>query len=268
MVGRCFRTRHTYTLERYQGSMAEITKELLENVVKDSLTIAECLTKLGMAKSRDAYVVFYARVKRWGISTSHFLSTSEFMKRRHQKSPEGPGIFKRPALESVLIENSSYSRSSIKARLLAAGLKNNMCELCGQDEMWMGKKMHLILDHINGIRNDNRLENLRIICPNCDATLPTFGGRNNKRMLNTCLHCGTATKNKSYCSRKCAQYADSRKQLSLRQRRAARPSYEQLLREIEEYGYLQTGKNHGVSDNAIRKWVIQYEKENSHSTTS
>jgi len=52
-------------------------------------------------------------------------------------------------------------------------LKNKVCELCGQDENWNGKKMSLILDHINGINNDNRLENLRIVCPNCNATLDT-----------------------------------------------------------------------------------------------
>lgn len=248
--------------------MTEITKELLEGIVKDSLTIAECLTKLGMATSRDAYGVFRSRVERWGISTSHFLTHSEYMKRRHNENPGGFGKQRQPQLETVLVENSRYNRRSIKARLLATGLKTNVCELCGQNEMWMGKRMHLILDHINGVRNDNRLENLRIICPNCDATLPTFGGRNIKQVYNVCLHCGAATKNKSYCSRDCAKYAESRKQLCLRQRRALRPPYEQLLQEIEEYGYLQTGKRYGVSDNAIRKWVIQYEKENSHSTTS
>lgn len=53
--------------------------------------------------------------------------------------------------------------------------------MCGQGEEWNGKKMSLILDHINGVHNDNRLENLRIVCPNCNATLDTHCGKNNKK---------------------------------------------------------------------------------------
>ena len=53
------------------------------------------------------------------------------------------------------------------------GIKKRKCELCGQGEEWNGKHMSLILDHINGNPNDNRLENLQIVCPNCNATLPT-----------------------------------------------------------------------------------------------
>ena len=61
----------------------------------------------------------------------------------------------------------------MKNRLYDEGLKERKCELCGQDENWYGKKMSLILDHINGVNNDSRIENLRILCPNCNATLPT-----------------------------------------------------------------------------------------------
>jgi hypothetical protein len=77
----------------------------------------------------------------------------------------------------ILIENSSYSRASLKDRLYKEGLKKRECELCGQGEEWVGKKMSLILDHINGVNNDNRIENIRIVCPNCNATLDTHCGK-------------------------------------------------------------------------------------------
>jgi 5-methylcytosine-specific restriction endonuclease McrA len=55
--------------------------------------------------------------------------------------------------------------------------------MCSQDEYWMGKKISLILDHINGINDDNRIDNLRILCPNCNSTLDTNGGKNIKNKL-------------------------------------------------------------------------------------
>jgi len=75
-------------------------------------------------------------------------------------------------LDKILVENSTYKRN-LKDRLYNEGLKTRKCELCGQGEEWRAQKMSLILDHINGINDDNRIENLRIVCPNCNATLPT-----------------------------------------------------------------------------------------------
>ncbi|MBA3840011.1 MAG: HNH endonuclease, partial [Thermoleophilaceae bacterium] len=74
-------------------------------------------------------------------------------------------------LDELLVENSDCSRSYVKKRLFEAGLKEKHCEVCGQDELWHGRTMSLILDHVNGVSDDNRLENLRIVCPNCAATL-------------------------------------------------------------------------------------------------
>lgn len=84
-------------------------------------------------------------------------------------------------LSEVLVKDSTYGHTTdLKNRLYKEGLKKRECELCGQGEEWRGKKMSLILDHINGTHDDNRLENLRIVCPNCNATLKTHGGKNIK----------------------------------------------------------------------------------------
>ncbi len=103
---------------------------------------------------------------RWGISTDHFDP-------RAHRSPNREAL----TLDMILVEGSSYARSNLKARLYKEGLKTARCELCGLGETWHGRPMALILDHINGVRDDNRLANLRIVCPNCAATLDTHCGR-------------------------------------------------------------------------------------------
>ncbi len=127
--------------------------------------------------------------------------------------------------------------------------------------------MALILDHINGIANDNRLENLRIICPNCAATLDTHCGRQNRleRDPRNCLHCGCAFQpaydSQRYCSRYCGVRRKGYGRARLERRKITRPPYTHLVREISALGYSATGRRYGVSDNAIRKWVRQYERE-------
>ena len=69
-----------------------------------------------------------------------------------------------------------------KQLLLKHNIKENKCECCGITE-WNGKAVSMNLDHINGINNDNRIQNLRFICPNCDRQLETYGSKNRKNKL-------------------------------------------------------------------------------------
>src|SRR6266480_4613309 len=119
--------------------------------------------------------------------------------------------------------------------------------------------MALILDHANGVATDNRLENLRIVCPNCAATLPTHCGRNFDPVRpRACLRCGSAFRprysRQRYCSMDCGRRAGApgpRPHV----RKVERPLASQLLAEIDQLGYVAVGRQYGVSDNAIRKWL-------------
>ena len=79
-------------------------------------------------------------------------------------------------LEKILIKDSEYNRTKLKARLVKEGLKEYKCECCGISE-WNGKPLTLQLHHINGIHNDNRLSNLQLLCPNCHSQTENFGTR-------------------------------------------------------------------------------------------
>jgi len=81
----------------------------------------------------------------------------------------------------VFVENSTYPRHSIKRRIIEDDLIPYVCACCGGEPMWQGKPLVLILDHVNGVNNDNRLENLRFVCSNCDSQLPTYKSKNRSR---------------------------------------------------------------------------------------
>lgn len=81
-------------------------------------------------------------------------------------------------LEEILVEHSSYvSTNHLKERLLKEGVKEHKCECCGNTE-WMGEPIALELHHVNGIKDDLRIENLQILCPNCHAFTDNYRGRN------------------------------------------------------------------------------------------
>ena len=139
--------------------------------------------------------------------------------------------------------------------------------MCGQGELWNGRRMSLVLDHINGVSNDHRLENLRMVCANCAATLDTHCGRNRlaRAAVPACgkpftpRTCATATAPKSAAG----QVYSERKLRGIPQpglRKVERPSYDQLKEDVRTMSMLAVGRKYGVSDSAVRKWIRWYER--------
>lgn len=77
-----------------------------------------------------------------------------------------------------LVENGTNDSAMLKKLLFENGILQNVCSICGQLPIHNGRDLVLQLDHINGIHNDNRINNLRILCPNCHTQTPTYGARN------------------------------------------------------------------------------------------
>jgi hypothetical protein len=212
-------------------------------------SMTEVLRHFGLRPAGGNYRLLRHWLGEWGISTEHFIGTPPPARREPIR------------LEEVLVEHSTYSRHTLKQRLYDAGLKDRVCELCGQNELWNGAHMSLILDHINGVADDNRVENLRIVCPNCNATLETHCGKANLRTVvdQLCERCGTVfrpkTARRRFCSRECGMRWERRGRPRPGARKVQRPPYEVLVREVEALGWSAVGRKYGVSDNAVRKWV-------------
>lgn len=233
--------------------------EQIKNIIKISINKTDVLNKLGLKNNGGNFNTLSRFISNNSIDISHF---------DYKKSTKSNTISSaKLKISEILVKNSTYSNtSSLKRRLYKEGLKFKICELCGQDENWKGNKMSLIIDHINGHSDDNRIENLRIVCPNCNATLDTHcrGHRiNNGINRHDICDCGEPKKKSSKMCKKC-YFINGRVKKentkAIRQRKITRPSYAQLIQEIETLGYVGTGKLYNVSDNSIRKWKKMYEK--------
>lgn len=134
------------------------TRELLEPIVQNSLSYAECLRKMGLKAVGGNYRNLVLNIDKFSLDTSHML---------HQAHNKGK--------EFVSFEDLTKT-SSIKIRLLKE--RGHICECCGLSE-WMAEPIPLELEHINGDNRDNSKGNLKLLCCNCHAQTPTW--RNRKR---------------------------------------------------------------------------------------
>lgn len=147
------------------------TDQQLIEIVPTARSVSECLRRLGLKATGANYKSFYANVERLSLDISHFKGQGYLKGESHNWNPKKP-------LDEILVENSTYLNSAnLKKRLLKAGLLIYKCLVCGIDS-WGDNPLSLHLDHINGNNRDNRLENLRLLCPNCHSQTDTYAGKN------------------------------------------------------------------------------------------
>lgn len=146
------------------------TKEQLEKVVKQSFSIAEVCRKLNIRPTGGNYKTLKCKFKKFDIDTSFFTGQGWNVGLKHNPSPAKD-------LCELLVENSITQSFKLKNKLFKEGLKERKCEICMLSE-WNNLPIPTELDHINGINTDNRIINLRILCPNCHAQTKNYRGKN------------------------------------------------------------------------------------------
>ena len=149
------------------------TEEQLTRAASRSSSVRQVIKALGLVEAGGNYAQIKKYLKLYKVDTVHFTGTA------WNKGLRGIGVY-RTALKEILTKDNYYQSYKLKRRLFAVGLKKPQCEICGWAKKSNDGRVPLELDHINGDRYDNRLENLQILCPNCHSLQPTHRGRNIK----------------------------------------------------------------------------------------
>ena len=212
------------------------SNEKFEQLVKEAKSYRDLVLKLGYAtNSSSVYEAVKKRVLENNLDTSHF-SSIQGVKRTE---------------ENVFCENSTAHQKTLREWFVKGEYQKYICSICNQPPEWQGKPLTLILDHINGNNKDNRLENLRWVCPNCNQQLDTTGFKimRSKKEKHYCIDCGIEISSKATRCQTC--YAKSR----LTELPVSREELKILIRTTS---FVQIGQKFQVSDNAIRKWCDKY----------
>lgn len=220
--------------------------ENLIEAVKTSNSYTEILIKVGAKFSNQAVVKRY--IEGLGLDVSHI----DIWAKR-------PNPFKKKDLKDVLIENSIYRHTSgLRDRLIKEGILKNKCSDCGIGNKYNNKVITLQLDHINGVKTDNRIENLRILCPNCHSQSSTFAGRNNSwikkgKAKRICVLCSgkVSRRGSKYCkpcySKEYSRNMDKRW-----------PEKQELLKEVQLLGATKTAAKYKTKKQDLLKRLKRY----------
>ena len=241
-------------VKKKRSPIWKIEEKEFISIIEKSKTTTDALSHFGLKNHGGNFRTLNERVKALKLDISHFE------KGRYERMLVGLSKMRKEIpLQELLVENSSYNRTNLKRRLLKAGLLEEKCYECGLGATWNGKPLKLQLEHKNGVNDDNRLENLCLLCPNCHSQTETYAGRMFRKFY-YCKDekCGRQIVKQSksgYCANCVVKSRNNFKQTKVKNR----PSRNELLNLILNQPFTKIGKMYGVSDTAIRKWCKSYD---------
>lgn len=149
------------------GKIWKVPIEEFKEIVQSSFSYTECLKRIGSIVVGNSFYSIKNRIIYEDINIDHF-------------DPHKNPVDRSKISSHFLVQKSTMGTSGIKKRILKENLLDYKCKECGLESEWNGKLISLHLDHINGVNNDNRLENLRFLCPNCHSQTETYCGKKHK----------------------------------------------------------------------------------------
>ena len=143
----------------------------LKEAIKLSTSLRQALIKLNVAPYGGNYDVLKKAINFYQLETSHFTG---------QAWNKGKRLPPKYSLDEYLNNKSPIQSYKLKNRLIESGVLKPVCSNC-HNISWLGKPIPLELDHVDGNKKDNRLNNLRLLCPNCHALTPTYRSKNRSK---------------------------------------------------------------------------------------
>jgi hypothetical protein len=227
------------------AKIVTISKEELQTIVNEAATKRDIIKRIGYDNIVSGhYMTLNSRIKKDKINLEKF--NKNFEEYQLNKTVFGKD---KTDINNILVENSTFNRCHLKDRLIKEKLLDYICAICSNTGIWQGKPLSLQLDHINGINNDNRIENLRFLCPNCHAQTDTFAGKKLTKEKNKCVDCGDEIDKHAKRCRKCANKNNQSFDVS-------KEELEKLVL-TDKLSYTKIAKKYDVSDGAIRKRCIK-----------
>lgn len=231
-----------------RSAIWKLPREEFRNLIDRSETIADAISYFDLISHGNTYRLFVRRAEEEGIDLSGIR------RRAKVKSARASGANRNKPLDELLIRSSSADTRNVRIRLVKAGILENVCQICRMEPMWNELPLTLRLDHINGIRDDFRMGNLRLVCPNCDSQLDTYCGRNrvkNPRKEKNCTDCGKGLG--IYGGTRCRRCNSSLPKPT----KIDWPADDDLLAMVRASNKLQVSKNLGISEMALRRRLKQ-----------
>jgi len=232
-----------YGLKTKKSARRSWTDPQLIDLCRKHYTYADVLRGLGLQLRPGNYEHIHKHIARLDIDVSHF---------NQYANARSNSLATRVATSDLMTENCQHSRSTLRRRLIEEDIIPYKCAICGMDPVWQGATLILILDHINGTGNDNRKENLRFVCPNCDVQLPTFCRKGERRPDNRCIDCGAIISRQGNRCRSCAAKLNHPDKIKWPEITAL----DGMLADCNG-NYEKLGRELGVSGNAIRKHITR-----------
>jgi hypothetical protein len=146
------------------------TKELLEQICRDSFSYRQCLNKLQLKEAGGNYACLKKRIEDYNIDISHF---------HHKAWNKGKKVGPKRSIEDYLSNKYTIKSYSLKKRLISENIFEHKCYNCNSTT-WLKKQIPLELHHIDGNHLNNNLENLSLLCPNCHALTDNYRAKNKK----------------------------------------------------------------------------------------